>query len=86
MCGTATVGCASERILSNSRATAAETCSQKCIPLLRRRAFRDSRTPCVDHHAAVDARSARIAKMCGTASVDCVSERISEQLSRESCS
>eukprot|EP00974_Lingulodinium_polyedra_P033092 3183034-Lingulodinium_polyedra.AAC.1 len=32
------------------------------MPLLRRRAFRGSRTPCVNHHVAVNAWSAHIAK------------------------
>eukprot|EP00974_Lingulodinium_polyedra_P026351 2542900-Lingulodinium_polyedra.AAC.1 len=34
----------------------------------------------------VDARNARFANMCGTATTACVSKRISEQLSRENCS
>eukprot|EP00974_Lingulodinium_polyedra_P032496 3129254-Lingulodinium_polyedra.AAC.1 len=34
----------------------------------------------------VDAWSARFTNMCGTAPMECVSERMFEQLSRESCS
>eukprot|EP00974_Lingulodinium_polyedra_P035346 3393224-Lingulodinium_polyedra.AAC.1 len=56
-------------LLSNFRAKADQTCDQKraktdqkcvqkCIRLLRRNAFRDSRTPCVDHRVVVDAWSA----------------------------
>eukprot|EP00974_Lingulodinium_polyedra_P041472 3985553-Lingulodinium_polyedra.AAC.1 len=37
---------------------------QTCIRFMRRRAYRNSRTPCVNHHAVVDAWSAQIAK-CG---------------------
>eukprot|EP00974_Lingulodinium_polyedra_P132311 11221227-Lingulodinium_polyedra.AAC.1 len=41
--------------LSSSRARPAQKGVQKRIPLLRRRAFRDSRTPYVDHHMVVNA-------------------------------
>eukprot|EP00974_Lingulodinium_polyedra_P121060 11177631-Lingulodinium_polyedra.AAC.1 len=48
----------SSTFLSNSRARAVQKCVWKCISLLRRRGFRNVRTPCVDHHVAVDAWSA----------------------------
>eukprot|EP00974_Lingulodinium_polyedra_P039056 3742311-Lingulodinium_polyedra.AAC.1 len=44
--------------LSSLRAKAAQKCVQTRVWLLRRNAFRDSRTPCVDHHVVPDAWSA----------------------------
>eukprot|EP00974_Lingulodinium_polyedra_P047629 4571282-Lingulodinium_polyedra.AAC.1 len=35
-------------VLSSTRASPAHKCIQRCIPLLRRRARRDVRAPCVD--------------------------------------
>eukprot|EP00974_Lingulodinium_polyedra_P033813 3251431-Lingulodinium_polyedra.AAC.1 len=35
--------------MSNSRARAAQKCTPTCIPLLRRRTFRDLRTPQVEY-------------------------------------
>eukprot|EP00974_Lingulodinium_polyedra_P094133 9121616-Lingulodinium_polyedra.AAC.1 len=41
--------------LSCSRAIIAQERIQTCVPLLRRRAFRNVRAPCVDRHTVVDA-------------------------------
>eukprot|EP00974_Lingulodinium_polyedra_P098537 9551181-Lingulodinium_polyedra.AAC.1 len=45
-------------LVSNSSVRTAQKCAQTRIPLLRRRAFRNSRTARVDHHMVVDAWNA----------------------------